>query len=66
MEEDIKNNEFIYYNDEWNPGFYNKDNDFIPYEKRWYCNENKIIHGSLKEKENCKYCKYDKKHNENI
>ena len=42
MEEDIKNNEFIYYNDEWNPGFYNKDNDFIPYEKRWYCNKNKI------------------------
>lgn len=43
--------------EEWNPGYYDKNEVFQPYEKRWYCNENKIIHNSEKEKNNCKYCK---------
>jgi hypothetical protein len=42
---------------DWNPGYYDKWNDFIPYEKKWYCNQNKVIHQSEKEKNNCKYCK---------
>lgn len=33
----------------WNPG-YEKDGNFIPYEKKWYCNHNKLIHQSEKEK----------------
>lgn len=36
----------------WNPGYYDKWNKFIPYEKKWYCNHNKLIHQSEKEKEN--------------
>jgi hypothetical protein len=42
--------------EEWNPGYYDKWENFIPYEKKWYCNENKRIHQSEKEKNNCKYC----------
>jgi len=34
----------------WNPGYYDKWNNFIPYEKKWYCNHNKLIHQSEKEK----------------
>lgn len=45
---------------EWNPGFikYNGDGteSFILYEKRWYCNKNKIIHGNENEYLNCKFC----------
>lgn len=46
----------------WNPGYWkiNKDGfgeTFIAYEKRWFCNENKVIHASIKQKQNCKYCK---------
>jgi|GEM_PF-6067500 len=41
---------------EWNPGYYDVKKGFIPYEKRWYCNENKVIHQNVKEKDNCKYC----------
>lgn len=41
---------------EWNPGYYDKWENFIAYEKKWYCNPNKIIHQSEKEKNNCKYC----------
>ena len=40
----------------WNPGYYDKWNNFIPYEKKWYCNHNKVIHQSEKEKNNCKHC----------
>lgn len=47
-------------NEEWNPGFWkiNKDGRevWIDYEKKWYCNENKIIHGNEKEYLNCQYC----------
>lgn len=43
--------------EEWNPGYYDKYGVFQAYEKRWYCTENKLIHGSEKEKNNCKYCK---------
>lgn len=47
--------------DNWNPGYWKPDKElgevFVPYEKKWYCNENKLIHGSKKEVENCKYCK---------
>lgn len=41
---------------EWNPGYYNVKGEYIQYEKRWYCNENKSIHQNIKEKDNCKYC----------
>lgn len=46
---------------EWNPGYWRIKKgtlfeEFIPYEKKWYCNQNKIIHQSEKEKNNCKYC----------
>ena len=40
----------------WNPGYYDKWENFHPYEKKWYCTTNKIIHQSEKEKNNCKYC----------
>jgi len=45
--------------DSWNPGYYKyKDfkEIFIPYEKKWFCNTNKIIHGNEKEFLNCKDC----------
>lgn len=42
--------------DNWNPGYFNKFSQWMEYEKRWFCNKNKIIHQHLKEKENCKYC----------
>ncbi len=38
------------------PGYYDKNNVFIEYEKRWYCSENKTIHNSKKEFTNCKKC----------
>ena len=41
---------------EWNPGYYDKWENFHPYEKKWYCVNNKIIHQSEKEKNNCKHC----------
>jgi len=41
---------------EWNPGYYDKWENFHPYEKKWYCTINKIIHQSEKEKNNCKHC----------
>jgi hypothetical protein len=40
----------------WNPGYYDKWENFHPYEKKWYCTINKIIHQSEKEKNNCKHC----------
>lgn len=40
----------------YNPGYYNKYVVFIPYEKKYYCNENKIIHQNEKELSNCKFC----------
>jgi hypothetical protein len=40
----------------WNPGYYDKWENFHPYEKKWYCTNNKIIHQSEKEKNNCKHC----------
>lgn len=51
-------------NKEWNPGYYDLKGNFIIYEKKYYCNENKIIHGSEKEFQNCLKCnpkKMDKK-----
>ena len=41
----------------WNPGYYDKWENFIPYEKKWYCNHNKLIHQSEKEMNNCQHCK---------
>lgn len=46
---------------EWNPGYWKINyktfrEEFIPYEKKWYCNFHKIIHQSEKEKNNCKHC----------
>lgn len=46
---------------EWNPGYWRIKKgtlfeEFIPYEKKWYCFQNKVIHQSEKEKNNCKYC----------
>ena len=43
-------------NNGWNPGYYDKWENFHPYEKKWYCTNNKIIHQSEKEKNNCKHC----------
>jgi hypothetical protein len=45
----------------WNPGYWKINyktfrEEFIPYEKKWYCNHNKVIHQSEKEKNNCKHC----------
>ena len=47
--------------EDWNPGFYRIVKgtifeEFIPYEKTWYCVETKTIHQSEKQKNNCKYC----------
>ena len=41
---------------EWNPGYYDKKGIYQEYEKRWYCNYLKIIHGSEKEFKQCKHC----------
>ena len=46
---------------EWNPGYWKINyktfrEEFIPYEKKWYCNFHKLIHQSEKEKNNCKHC----------
>lgn len=46
---------------EWNPGFWRIKKgtlfeEFVPYEKKWYCDYHKLIHQSEKEKNNCKYC----------
>ena len=38
------------------PGYYNKNGVFISYDITYYCNINKLIHGSEKEFKNCKYC----------
>lgn len=43
----------------WNPGYYDKWNNFIQYEKKWYCNHNKQIHQSEKEADKCPHCKDD-------
>lgn len=40
----------------WNPGFYDKNNNFIPFVKAWFCNFNKIIHTNEKEVLNCPHC----------
>ena len=46
--------------DDWNPGYWKPGKGlgeiFVPYEKKWYCNENKLIHNSKEEVKNCKYC----------
>lgn len=47
---------------DWNPGFYKLVKgtiffEFVPYEKKWYCNYYKLIHQSEKEKNNCNHCK---------
>lgn len=44
----------------WNPGYYTPNGEFIQYEKSWYCNETKTIHGNEKSMLNCKYCNNDK------
>jgi hypothetical protein len=46
---------------EWNPGFWRIKKgtlfqEFVPYEKKWYCYYHKLIHQTEKEKNNCKYC----------
>ena len=41
---------------EWNPGFYDEWGRFIPYEKAWYCNQNKTIHATEHDYKRCKYC----------
>ena len=47
--------------EEWNPGYnHNLTGIFIPYEKRWYCIHNKIIHGSEKEFNSCKFISLQK------
>ena len=47
--------------DDWNPSYKNyKTGEIIFYEKKWYCNENKIIHQNEKEFKNCKHCKNEK------
>lgn len=51
---------------EWNPGYCKIKKgtffeEFTPYEKKWYCPTNKVIHQSEKEKNNCKYCIEDEK-----
>lgn len=48
--------------EDWNPGYWKVSKEglgeiWIPYEKKWFCNENKVIHSSENEKNNCKYCK---------
>jgi hypothetical protein len=42
---------------EYNPYYIlGKTGETIYYERRWYCAENKVIHGSEKEVMNCKFC----------
>lgn len=33
-----------------------KTGETVYYERSWYCNENKIIHGSEREVINCRHC----------
>ena len=45
----------------WKPGFWKHSKDglgliWVDYEKRWFCNTNKIIHQSVNEYINCKDC----------
>ena len=47
--------------EDWNPGYWKVNKDtlgetWVNYDKNWFCNENKIIHNSEKEKNNCKFC----------
>ncbi len=42
--------------EDWNLCFYTPYGERVYYEKRWYCNETKTIHGNEKEFLNCKYC----------
>lgn len=48
--------------EEWNPGFYDRKGNFIQYDKSWYCDYNKMIHGSKGEYLNCKHCKSNHMH----
>jgi len=41
---------------EYNPGYYDKQGNYIKYDISYYCNKNKIIHGSKNEFLNCKNC----------
>lgn len=47
----------------WNkiPGYYDRDNNFIRYEKTWYCNNTKTIHTNLKQRLNCNSCNQEYK-----
>jgi hypothetical protein len=42
---------------EYNPGYYDYKKDcWISYERKWFCQENKIIHNSAKDFINCTHC----------
>jgi hypothetical protein len=41
---------------DYKPHFLDKWESPIYYERRWFCTENKVIHGSEKEVINCKHC----------
>jgi len=49
-------NLMISVSNQWNPGYINNNNIFVHYEKKWFCNTNKIIHQNEKELNNCQYC----------
>lgn len=34
----------------------NRKRQWVPYEKAWFCNTNKIIHNNEKQVLSCKYC----------
>ena len=42
----------------WNyvPGYYDKNNNFIRYDRTWFCNDSKTIHSNLKQRLQCKSC----------
>lgn len=50
----------------WNPGYYDKWENFIPYEKKWYCNHNKLIHQTEKEMNKCQHCNSNETKNNNM
>lgn len=47
---------------DWNPCYFDyKKNIWIFYEKKWYCNTNKVIHGNENEYNKCKDCQQNHK-----
>ena len=38
------------------PGYYDRKDSFIRYDRTWFCNYSKTIHNNLKQRLQCKSC----------